>query len=503
MGGFLNSPIGVVIGYSIGSMYVFALKYVLSTTKSLIQADLKLTDAQAGALYTVYLIAIMIASPILGYAADVVQKYKKHIAIWGLVLDGVSTCACSICYYYPLLIIPRILAGVGDGAFSTIAPSILSDYFPPTKRNMVITTFFSISNAGAIIGFALSGFFGDTFGWRATCVFLGLPGVLGLALFIFGDPKPVSAPDSISIYDRIELEDYESEAGTESESASAHTDTDSSISDSDGKSISPAPTDSDFEMLNRKEQIKKFIAEMMEIFTAPYTVSVVGFLFNGVTIAAIADWGTSFLIRYFDLTVTYAGTFCGSITIICAFVGTAAGGVICEYAGRYIHKNPILVVSGVTLFASNFFLVPATIITDDVTAAFPCAMEGIAFILNYISFGPMNAYVINSVAPELRSRALGITHTFRNFGGCIAPSIVGAISDAHYGDLKSALLVAPMSNVIAAIVWILASFILPKGSGPVMTEDDEKKNRGEYNAEDIRESIYEGGEEHTEESETN
>lgn len=486
MGGFFNSPKGVVIGYSIGSMYVFSLKYVLSTTKSLIQADLDLSDVQAGVLYTMFLLAIMISSPILGYVADIAQKYKKHLAIGGLILDGCAMCACSLCFNFPLLIIPRVLSGIGDGTFSTIAPSILSDYFPPSKRNMVLTTFFSISNIGAVVGFALSGLFGDLVGWRSTCVLLGLPSLLGLLLLVFVDPAPGATTEpSISLYNKIELDDLEDDYTSDSDSAL--TEGSLGISDSDDSSVSPAPVEPVFEDLSRMGRIKKFCKELLMIFTAPYVSSVIGFLFNGIAISALADWGTSFFIRYYDLSITSAGTICGGVTVICAFLGTVLGGFVCEYAGKYIRRHPHLLVSGVTLVASNIFLFPGTIVSNIDSAVFPCVMDGIAFILCYINYGPMNAYVINCVEPELRSRAVGLTYAFRNFGGCVAPSIIGAISDYHYGDLRSALLVAPMSNVIAGVVWILAAFTMPLNIGPKMTERDE--NESKYDHSDVKESI--------------
>lgn len=489
MGGLFNSPRAVVIAYSIGSMYVFSMKYVLSTTKSLIQDDLKLPDTQAGALYTMFLLAMLISSPIIGYIADVSQKYKKHIAIWGLVLNGCSICACSICFHFSTLIIPRILAGVGDGTFSTIAPAILSDYFPPSKRNMVLTTFFSISNLGAVFGYALSAFLGDLVGWRSTCVLLGLPSILGLVLFVFDDPEPNATMESTSMYEKIDIENDNSENVNvnENENNTENVNNDSVTSKNEIEGTNPASKEEEKveTKLDMKEQLKKFMKEMQMIFSAPFVVSVIGFLFHGISIAAIADWGTSFLIRYYDLTITYAGTFCGSVIVVCAFVGTALGGFICEYAGKVIHRHPHLFVSGITLFASSIFLLPPTIPTDIDSAAFPCVLNGIAFILCYINYGPMNAYVVNCVTPELRSRAIGITNTFRNFGGCIAPSIIGAISDASYGDLRSALLITPFSNAIGGIVWLLATITIPKEYGPKMTLDEESDS--DYRRVDLNE----------------
>ena len=532
MVGFINSPKGVVVGYSIGSMYVFSLKYVLSTTKAHVQEDVGLSDAQTGLLYTMFVLAIMVACPVLGCVADMAQAYKKYLAIGGLILDAVAMCACAICHNFYVLLIPRILSGIGDGTFSTLAPTLLSDYFPPTKRSLILTIFLSISNIGSAIGFVVAGSLGDLVGWRYTCVILGLPGLFALLLFVFADPAPDATEEKKKEeeeggrYGKVELNDipvHESPLGkplaattslsnsndSESENSSSTngaiitSSDDDSIDEGDGLRLAEAEDGVPEGKRRRNNSISSsstvsggFFSDIKKIFTAPYVSSVVGFLFIGFAIASIADWGTTFFVRYYELSTSTAGTLCGGVTVICALLGTVLGGFICEYAVKALHRHPQLLVSSTTLIASCFFFFPGLLVSSVRSPAFACVMFGLGIILCYIYYGPMNAYVINCVHPNLRSRALGVTYAFRHFGGAIAPSIVGTISDAHLGDLRTALIVSPLGNLVAGFIWLLAYATIPVPPAPkkknASTSSDEMDEHGNnYDYFEVKKSIQE------------
>lgn len=476
MVGFVKNPILVTVGYSIASMYVFALKYILSATKNLVQEDLELTDTEAGLIYTVFVIATMIACPLMGYVADMATFYKKYIALGGLILDASAVIILAFCNNFYVLLIPRIISGIGDGAFSTIAPPILSEYFPPQKRSMILTIFLSISNVGAAVGFSFGSVLAEAFSWRIACVMMGLPGFLGFLLLIFRDPESLiqqkeqmRQPQMSQLYDsqddQIALEEPKKVPVGKS-ADDVRNDVMDDVMDADdegtglvsGAAATPA--------------WKELFSGLLRIFSAPYVVSVTGFMFIGFAMAGFADWGTSFFVRYYNMTTSTAGTLCGGMTVICALVGTVLGGIVCEYVARVLKRHPQLFVSSVTLFMSSTLMLIAIFVKSIDSVLFCCACFGISFILCYIYYGPMNAYIINSVPKELRSRATGIMYFCRHLGGSFASSVVGAISDASHNDLRTALSVAPLANVMAAFIWLCAFIVIPEDAEKLLASEN-------------------------------
>ena len=54
------------------------------------------------------------------------------------------------------LMIARSLVGIGEAAYATLSPSILSDHYPPSRRNRILTYFNMAIPIGAALGFVSS-----------------------------------------------------------------------------------------------------------------------------------------------------------------------------------------------------------------------------------------------------------------------------------------------------------------------------------------------------------
>ncbi len=82
------------------------------------------------------------------------------------------------------LFLCRVGVGVGEATLGPAAISLLSDYFPPTKR-ATVTSIYSMSIAiGAGFAALLGGYLGQ-FGWRTAFMFVGFPGITFAILVYF------------------------------------------------------------------------------------------------------------------------------------------------------------------------------------------------------------------------------------------------------------------------------------------------------------------------------
>ena len=130
-------------------------RYVPSAVKDLVKRDLHLTDAQTAFPMTSFIWVYMLASPIFSSLAD---KYSRpRLIAAGVLLWSLSTAAAAVTFNFWTFLLARALVGVGEAAYATLAPPLLSDYYPPSRRNRVLTTFYIAIPVGAAAGFGLGG----------------------------------------------------------------------------------------------------------------------------------------------------------------------------------------------------------------------------------------------------------------------------------------------------------------------------------------------------------
>jgi len=178
-------------------------RQILSILAEDIKADLRLTDAQVGFVYSTALsVFFAIFSIPLGRCADVLTR-KNMLAVcvsaWSamIFLTGTAGSALSFALF-------RAGVGVGEGGASPPAFSMISDYFPPRLRNSAMSVFTSGSPVGQGLGLFLGGFILDAwstaypvgaapFGlkaWQVAFFAIALPGPL-LAVWLWSLREPV------------------------------------------------------------------------------------------------------------------------------------------------------------------------------------------------------------------------------------------------------------------------------------------------------------------------
>ncbi len=375
----------------------YADRYVPSAVKSLYQRDLHLTDAQTSLPLTAFVIVYIIASPIFGALSDRFAR-KKLIAI-GVGAWSIATAAAAAATGFVSFFIARALVGIGEAAYATLSPPLLSDFYPPRKRNRVLTFFYVAIPVGAALGFSAGAAIGKSFGWRPAFLIAGVPGLLvaAVALKIKEPPR--------GYFDR---EKRESKIGWP----------------------------------------KALVAFAKN---GNFVAAVAGYAAVMFAAGAIADWFPTFLQRERGFELGEAGTIVGIITVTCGIVGTAAGSFV---ADKMVDKvsNPYLAFAG-------FTMIPATL-CDSLSLLVPVKVDAVTFLAIGQLFawsynGPINALLVNSVASPLRARAVSlavlVTHLF---GDAVSPSIVGLISDRH--RLGFAMWAAPIAMAIGTIIWLVS-----------------------------------------------
>lgn len=159
-------------------------RYVVSTVLDPIRIDLHLTDFTV-ALLTGFAFGVFYV--ILGFPLSwmIDRGNRRKIVAICLVLWSAMTALCGLARTSLEFFLARVGVTIGEAGGTPGANSLLSDYFPSTRRAMALTVFALGAPIGAWVGYNVAGAIADRYGWRAVFFALGLPGVLaGMAVWL-------------------------------------------------------------------------------------------------------------------------------------------------------------------------------------------------------------------------------------------------------------------------------------------------------------------------------
>jgi MFS transporter, Spinster family, sphingosine-1-phosphate transporter len=370
-------------------------RYVPSAVKDLFKKDLQFTDLQTSLPLTAFVIVYMLTSPLFGTLAD--RWSRKALIAAGVALWSLATAGAALATGFVSFMLARSLVGVGEAAYATISPSLISDYFPAERRNRILTLFYVAIPVGAALGFTLGGIVGNAYGWRAAFLVCGLPGLLaaGLALAIREPPR--------GGFDPVALE-----------------------------SVPSWP-----EALQRLRR------------TGPYVIAVAGYVAVTWAGGGMADWFAPFLHRFRGMNVAEAGSLTGTATVVGGLAGTLTGGLLADWLKKR-SASPYLMLSCLSMIpAAGFAVVALTAHTRPVIGlAILCAN----FFMWFYN-GPINAIIVNAVPAAMRARAVSMSIlSIHLFGDAISPTMIGGISD-RTGNLMNGMILIPVMMLLGAVVW--------------------------------------------------
>jgi DHA2 family multidrug resistance protein len=154
------------------------------------QGNLGATLSEIGWVSTSYSIANVIVIPLSAWLG--LRFGKKRYFIFSLVAFVLASVLCGMASNLALLIIGRIMQGLGGGGLLAKAQALMFETVPREEQAMASTIFSLGVIGGPAIGPALGGYLTDNFGWR-WIFFINIP--LGIiAVFMATTFLPVDDP---------------------------------------------------------------------------------------------------------------------------------------------------------------------------------------------------------------------------------------------------------------------------------------------------------------------
>jgi len=131
------------------------------------------TDLQIGLLQSMYIVGYAVASVSFGHLVHFWDPFKLMAV--GLAAWCVAVVASGLAPHFWVLVVARVLSGVGEASFQTVVPPFIDDHAPPEKRGLWLAAFFSAIPVGTALGFVWGGAISAAVSWRVAFVLEAFP----------------------------------------------------------------------------------------------------------------------------------------------------------------------------------------------------------------------------------------------------------------------------------------------------------------------------------------
>lgn len=382
------------------NLFNYIDRWIIAAVMPAMSIDLNLSDTQAGFIMSAFMLGYFATSPLFGYLAD---RYKRlHIIAAGTFVWSLATGLAGAAQNFIQMISSRIIVGVGEASTVSTSQALLSDFYPPAKRNNVMAIFTAAIPVGAALGFILGGLLAHNFGWRNAFYIAGLPGILlTISVYFLKEPKR-------GVFENT--------------------------SDSTA-----------FVKTSFFEDIKILLKNKNYMFT------VYGYTAFTFAIGGIASWIPQYLVRVRSIPLAQADMIFGAITVVTGVLGSLWGGWL---ATKFLNKKFrgdlyfvfLLTVVSIPLTFACFFM------KNDY--AFYILIAAAEFFL-FATQPSVNVVLIESVGPKVKSMALAFSvFMIHLLGDLISPPLVGIASDKW--GLETGILILPLALIPSAIFYLLA-----------------------------------------------
>jgi len=392
------------------NLFSYLDRYVVSgVLESLKHSDLGLSDTNLGSLMSGFLVVYTLLAPVFGALGD--RRSRPRLIALGVACWSFATALSGFAINYLTLFAARAAVGVGEAAYVTIAPSLLSDYFPVRQRGRVMAIFFCAIPVGSALGYVVGGLVDKHYGWRAAFFVAGTPGLLLAALcLLLRDPPR-------GIQDRAEAQTQAARSAPRS-------------------NISRETWLTYGRLLRNK----------------PYALTVLGYAAYTFAIGGLAYWMPAFLERARGIPRSEATVSFGTIVVITGFIGTFVGGWMGDYFAKNSRQAYLWLSAVATLIAAPFVWLALTTNSHSLYVTYMVTAQ----LCLFLSTGPINAAIINLVIASERATAIALSvFAIHLLGDALSPLIVGALSDAF--SLQQAITILPVAVLIGGFVWIWAA----------------------------------------------
>jgi len=378
-----------------------------------IKTELRLSDTQLGFLSGLaFALFYAVCGIPLARVAD--RRSRRNLMGIALLLWSAITTLGGLVQNFAQLLLVRFGVGIGEAGYAPAAFSMISDYFPPARRQLAAGLMNAGPPVGIMLGLVIGCLVAPAHGWRAAFLVAGIPGLLFAMLFVCTVREPVR-----------------------------------------GQSDAPAQHD----MVQ-----PPFLASLATLWrNRSYRYVTLTTVLEGFSMFALSTWMPSFFERSHHLPLSTIGPSLG-LAVICGALGSVLGGMFGDRLARIDVRWPLYMAS-IGMIA-GIPLVLMTLFLANPGAAILC--YGLFYFALALAYGPQFALCTATVPLRLRALALSVlmfASAVIAFG--LGPLATGMASDAltpalGAEALRAAMAIASLSLIVPAILGCVAAACLNK-----------------------------------------
>jgi DHA2 family multidrug resistance protein len=175
-----RNPWSIIAVISIATFMVVLDTSIANVALAHIAGSLSASYDEAAWVITSFLVANAVVIPISGWLADVFGRRPYYM--FSVALFTLASLACGLSVNLPMLIVARILQGIGGGGLAPVEQSMMVDTFPPEKRGAAFAAYGVVVIVGPIFGPTLGGWITDAYSWHWVFLINVPVGILSLVL---------------------------------------------------------------------------------------------------------------------------------------------------------------------------------------------------------------------------------------------------------------------------------------------------------------------------------
>ncbi|XP_043710898.1 probable sphingolipid transporter spinster homolog 2 isoform X2 [Telopea speciosissima] len=420
----------------------------ICTAGSGILGDFNLNYFEDGVLSSAFMVGLLIASPIF---ASLAKRYNPFRLIGvGLSVWTFAAAGCGFSFNFWSITIFRMLVGVGEASFISLAAPFIDDNAPAAQRMLWLGIFYMCIPTGVAIGYIYGGLVGGYFNWR--WAFWG-EAILMLPFAVSGFIiKPLQLKGFVPAESKKALEPIAT-VSAEGE--------DTQVSDgkagvlagneefNDHKSKKGFLSKGSLKILN---QISRFSTDMKVLLVNKvYVINVLGYIAYNFVIGAYSYWGPKAGYEIYHM--SDADMVFGGITVVCGIVGTVAGGVVLDRMNSTI-SNAFKLLSGATLLGAIFCF--SSFCSTNLYGFI--ALFTIGELMIFATQGPVNYVCLHSVTPSMRPLSMAMsTVSIHIFGDVPSSPLVGVLQD-YINNWRETALILTSILFLASGIWFIGIF---------------------------------------------
>lgn len=395
----------------------------LSIVAPLVSADLGLSPAEMGMVFSSFFFGYAAFNFIGGWASD--RLGGKRVFAWSMGLWSLFCALTAVVTSFLPMLVVRVLFGVGEGPLSSTINKIVNTWFPHRQAASAVGLVSSGTPLGGAIAGPIVGLMAVAFGWRVAFVIIGVIGFVWLAFWLLMARENPRDYPGITEDEVAEIEERTTRVAEEGE----------------------------------RKPLGFYLKQPVVLATA--------FAFFGYNyiLYFFLTWFPSYLTMARGLSIKDM-SIATVLPWVLGFFGLALGGAVSDFVlrrtGRPLFARKVVLATCLMIAALSVIL--AGLVSTVVSAV---ALMGSAVFFLYVTGSCYWAILQDTVQKENIGGVGGFVHMIANCSGIIGPLVTGYLVQST-GVFTSAFILAgaiALAGVLCVLIFVRPVSVDAGGEG--------------------------------------